>query len=77
MAKPSFPELKRIAKEIVWSRLEEDYGEFASLLSADFTGYDVKDKLKTQFGSLELHQSFFVTAIRRDHQEDGKARALL
>jgi hypothetical protein len=77
LAKPSFPELKRIAKEIVWSRLGADYDELASLVCADLTGYDVKDELKTHFESLALHYSFFVTGIWRCRQEDGKTGALL
>jgi hypothetical protein len=55
LAKPSFPELKRIAKEIVWAKLEANYDELESLLSVDPMGDHVKHELKTRLGSLDLH----------------------
>lgn len=39
----SFQHLKRIAKEIVWKRLEEDYNELDSLLSDDFPRHGVSE----------------------------------
>jgi hypothetical protein len=55
LAKPSLPELKRIAKEIVWMRLEENYDELDSLLCADLRWREAKDELKARLGSLKLH----------------------
>ena len=55
LEKPSFPELKRIAKEIVWMKLEADYGELESLLSVESMRDQVKDELKARLGSLDLH----------------------
>jgi hypothetical protein len=55
LEKPSFPELKRIAREIVWLKLEANYTELESLLSAGYMGDRVKDELKARLGSLDLH----------------------
>ncbi len=52
----SFQHLKRIAKEIVWKRLEEDYNELDSLLSDDFPRHGVKDALKTIVSFLKLQK---------------------
>jgi len=55
LEKPSFPKLKRIAKEIVWVGLKANYDELDSLLSADPMRRQVKHELKTRLGSLDLH----------------------
>jgi hypothetical protein len=55
LAKPSLPQLKRIAKEIVWNRLKEDYDELDSLLSTEFMRSELEDELKTRFESLKIH----------------------
>jgi hypothetical protein len=55
LEKPSFPELKRIAKEIVWVRLEANYDELHSLLSVDPVRVQVKEQLKARLGTLDLH----------------------
>jgi hypothetical protein len=55
LAKPCMPKLKRIAKEIVWKGLHEDYNELHSLLSAQLTRRDVKDELRTRLGFLKIH----------------------
>ena len=44
LSKPSFRHLKRVAKEIVWKRLEEDYDELDSLLCVNLPGDGVKDE---------------------------------
>jgi hypothetical protein len=55
LAKPSLPKLKRIAKEIVWNRLNENYDELDSLLCTEPIWREVKDELKTRFVSLKIH----------------------
>lgn len=55
LAKPSFPELKRIAREIVWVRLEASYDELDSLLSPYPMRQEVKHELRTRLESLDLH----------------------
>lgn len=55
LAKPSLPELKRIAKEIVWMRLDENYDELDSLLCAHLRWREARDALKARLGSLKLH----------------------
>lgn len=55
LPKPSLPQLKHIAKEIVWDRLKEDYDELASILSSDRVRPAVKDELNTHLGSLGIH----------------------
>lgn len=47
LSRPSFQHLKRVAKEIVWKRLEENYNVMDSLLSADFPRHKVRDALRT------------------------------
>jgi hypothetical protein len=54
LVKPSLPELKRIAKEIVWIKLEANYDELDSLFSVDPMRDQVKRELKTRLGSLDL-----------------------
>jgi hypothetical protein len=56
LSKPSFPHLRRVAKEIVWRRLEEDYDELDSLLCVDFLGDRVKDELGTVFAFVKPQQ---------------------
>ena len=41
--------MKRVAKEIVWKRLEEDYNKLDSVLSYDLSRRVVKDTLKQLF----------------------------
>jgi len=55
LEQPLLPQLKRIAREIVWSKLEEDYDELDSLLSTELMGLEVKDQLRVRFDSLEIH----------------------
>jgi hypothetical protein len=47
LSKPSFQDLKRVAKEIVWERLKADYDELDSLLYVDIGGNRVKEALET------------------------------
>jgi len=56
LSKPSFPHLRRVAKEIVWRRLEEDYDELDSLLCVDLPGDRVKDELGTVFAFVKPQQ---------------------
>jgi hypothetical protein len=55
LMQPFLPQLKRIAKEIVWSKLKEDYDELDSLLSTELMRLEVKDQLKKRFDSLKIH----------------------
>jgi hypothetical protein len=55
LAKPSLPELKRIAEEIVWIRLGENYDELHALLRSDLMWRGAKDDLKARLDSLKLH----------------------
>jgi hypothetical protein len=55
LAKPCLPELKRIAKEIVWIKLEENYDELDSLLHSDLLWHEAKDDLKARLDALKLH----------------------
>lgn len=54
LSKPSFNHLKRVAKEIVWNRLDEDYNELDSMLCDNFPIDGVKGELKTLFASCNL-----------------------
>jgi hypothetical protein len=54
LEKPSFPELRRIAKDIVWVKLEADYDELDSLLSMRHVRDKMRDELKARLGSLDL-----------------------
>ena len=56
LSKPSFQELRRVAKEIVWERLKADYDELDSLLRVDFPADRVKDELRTVFAFLKPQQ---------------------
>ena len=56
LSRPSFHDLKRVAKEIVWERLKEDYDELDCWLSVDLPGNGVKDALKTVFAFLKSQQ---------------------
>lgn len=49
LSRPSFHYMKRVAKEIVWKRLEEDYNKLDSVLSYDLSRRVVKDTLKQLF----------------------------
>ncbi len=53
LSKPSFQDLKRVAKEIVWKRLNEDYRELDSLLCVDFPSDRVKGQLRALFAFLK------------------------
>ncbi len=54
LTKPSFPQLKQVARKIVWFRLGEDYDALDSLLATGIVWPDVKNELKTRFQSLNL-----------------------
>ena len=56
LSRPSFQHLKRVAKEIVWKRLEDDYNELDSLLSDDFLRHGVNDALRTIISVLKLQE---------------------
>lgn len=56
LSRPSFQDLERIAKQIVWERLKEDYDELNSLLSVDLPGNRVKDVLRTVFAFSKSQQ---------------------
>jgi len=55
LSRPSFPDLERVAKEIVWERLEEDYDELDALLNVDLPGNKVQDVLRTVLVSQNLN----------------------
>jgi len=55
LAKPAGPELYRIAKEIVWQRLEEDFAGLASELETTPAKYPIKHALRRLFGDLYAH----------------------
>lgn len=56
LSRPSFQDLERIAKQIVWERLKEDYDELNSLLGVDLPGNRVKDTLRTVFAFSKSQQ---------------------
>lgn len=56
LSKPSFQDLKRVAKEIVWERLKADYDELDSLLCVDVRENRVKEALWTIFAFLKPQQ---------------------
>jgi len=55
LSKPLFHYLKRVAKEIVWEKLNDDYNKLDSLLPIDFSGNEVKDELRRVFAFLKPH----------------------
>lgn len=50
LAEPPSHEFKTVAKEIVWDKLGEDYGELDTLVSSELVKQGVKDELKRLFG---------------------------
>ena len=54
LAKPSLPQLKRIAKDIVWNRLGEHYDDLGSVLYSELLRNGVKDELKRRFECLNI-----------------------
>lgn len=56
LSKPSFQDLKRVAKEIVWERLKADYDELDSLLCVDVGGNRVREALGTILAFLKPQQ---------------------
>ena len=59
LSRPAFHDLERVAKEIVWETLKDDYDELDSLLSINIPGEGVKDALKTSFAFLKFQQPDF------------------
>ena len=55
LAKPSLQKLETIAKEIGWTRLDENYDEFDAVLSAGLINQGVREKIKALFAPLKLH----------------------
>lgn len=56
LSRPAFHYLERVAKEIVWERLEDDYDELDCLLRVNIPGEGVIDALRTSFSFLKFQQ---------------------
>lgn len=56
LSRPAFHYLERVAKEIVWERLKDDYDELDSLLSVNIPEEGVIDALRASFSFLQFQQ---------------------